>query len=202
MKKLLSIVVLVSFSLAVCAQREDEKKSERGQFKKENIFIGGTLGLGSGSGTFGVGANPEIGYSVTEWLDAGIVFNINYSSINPDYNNGVRVHQFNYGAGPFVRLYPVSFLFLHAGLEQNWVKYSDTYVTSGYSESFSSTASSFIAGVGYSQRAIGESSYFFMVGIDLLHDIYSPYRDSYGGAIPIVRAGFDFYLRPSRKRQR
>ena len=53
---------------------DDNNNGENKGFKKENVFLGGALSLGFGSGSFAVGANPEIGYSVAQWLDAGVGF--------------------------------------------------------------------------------------------------------------------------------
>ncbi|HRI21850.1 MAG TPA: hypothetical protein PLA68_12895, partial [Panacibacter sp.] len=92
--------------------------------KKENIFIGGGINLGFAANTFSVGVAPEIGYSIAHWLDAGIAFNINYISQRADpsgfYNDNIRLRSFSYGGGPFVRIYPVQFLFLQGQYEGNW----------------------------------------------------------------------------------
>ena len=52
-------------------------------FRKENLFIGGSLGLGFASDQFSVGVNPEVGYSLNRWLDAGVVVNFTYNSVRP-----------------------------------------------------------------------------------------------------------------------
>ncbi len=174
-------------------------------FKRENVFVGGSLGLGFANHTFNVGANPEIGYSLAEWLDAGIVLNINYTSQAADpyyvYNDNTRYRAFNYGAGVFARVYPVNFLFLQVQPEQNWIHYSAKSFSNDQSASQTVNASSFIIGAGYTQRAIGQGSYYLMIGLDLLNNRYSPYRDSYtGAAVPIVRAGYDIYLRPRKSK--
>jgi len=174
-------------------------------FRRDNIFIGGSLGLGFANRTFNVGANPEIGYSLAEWLDAGIVLNLNYTSQRADpyyiYNDNTRYRAFNYGAGAFLRVYPVNFLFIQAQPEENWIHYSAKSYATDQSASQTVSASSFIIGAGYTQRAIGQGSYYVMIGLDLLNNRYSPYRDSYtGAAVPIVRAGYDFYLRPSKNK--
>jgi len=40
------------------------------------MFIGGGINLGFATNTFAVGATPEIGYSIAEWLDAGVSINL------------------------------------------------------------------------------------------------------------------------------
>ena len=180
---------------------DDGKKG----FKRENIFMGGSLGLGFANHTFNVGANPEIGYSIAEWLDAGVAFNLNYNSQSADpygyYNQDTRYRAFNYGAGVFTRIYPVNFLFIQLQPEENWIHYNAKDYINNVTLSNTVQSSSFIAGVGYSQRIVGQGSYFLMVGLDLLNNLNSPYRDTYTGAeVPIIRAGFDFYLKPSKKK--
>ena len=72
MKKLLitalGICVVIN---SVCAQdKEEEKKKEF----KENLFTGGSISLAFYNNTFLVGGSPVFGYSLTNWLVAGIGF--------------------------------------------------------------------------------------------------------------------------------
>jgi hypothetical protein len=196
MKKLILSFTLLLLVLITKAQNENDGYEDNNGFRKDNIFIGGSISLGVGSGSFGIGANPDVGYSFSQWLDGGVVFNVNYNS-QRDYYYDIRYSSFNYGGGIFVKAYPVPFLFVQLQPEQNWITYSTKY--SNLVDKQTVSASSLIGGVGYTQRMVGQSSYFFMLGIDLLTDINSPYRDSYNHAVPIIRAGFNFYLHPSRK---
>lgn len=177
-------------------------EADRSGFRKENIFIGGGLNIGFAANTFGVGINPEIGYSISKWLDAGLALNINYASqrADPYYNGNIRQRNFSYGAGPFVRVYPIPFIFVTAQLEKNWSKVNLKDYYSGQIYNYNYDATSLIAGIAYSQRIIGQSSFYTMIGIDLLNDPNSPYRDYNNNPYPVIKAGFDFYLRPSRKR--
>lgn len=192
----MALLVSTLFAQTKDAYSDDDKKGTA----EPRVFMGGSLALGFSSYSFGAGANPEIGYSIADWLDAGLAFNLNYSSQRDPYGGDTKYRSFNYGAGVFTRIYPVDFLFVQFQPEQNWIKYTTVY-TDNTKASATTQAASFIAGIGYTQRTVGQGSYFLMVGIDLLNNINSPYRDSYSGAaVPIVRAGFDFYLKPSRKR--
>lgn len=93
-----------------------------------------------------------------------------------------------------MRAYPVPFLFLQLQPEYNWMSYNDDiYGKNTYS------AGSLIGAIGYGQRIVGQGSYFFSIGLDLLSNPHSPYVDSYGHAYPIIRGGFDIYLKPSKK---
>jgi hypothetical protein len=204
MKKIAGIVLSAFIFFSSYAQDNPSEPADpmKGKFRRDNIFIGGSLGAGFTSGSFSVGANPEIGYTIAEWLDAGLVFNINYNSIKADFNNGIRQRAINYGGGTFFRLYPLRFLFLQGQLEQNWIRYNLRDQYSGQTGSITTNATSFLAGVGYTQRMVGASSYYIVIMADFMRDPYSPYLDNtYGNKrmIPIVRAGYNFYLKPSRR---
>ena len=47
---------------------------------KETLFTGGSVSLAFYNNTFLIGASPVFGSSVTNWLDAGLVVNYNYTS--------------------------------------------------------------------------------------------------------------------------
>jgi hypothetical protein len=206
-KKILLLIFSTTFITGIFAQRTPPTyTSDEGAkgFKKENIFIGGGISIGIASNTYQIGANPEIGYSVAQWLDAGLGFNLNYASQRADpnyyYNDNVRYHSFNYGGGPFVRLFPIRFLFIQGQLEENWIKVNAKDYNTGITREPTYQSTSFIAGIGYAQRIVGQSSFYTMLGTDLMRDPNSPYRDYNNAAIPIIRAGFNFYLRPSRRK--
>ncbi|MBV9961895.1 MAG: hypothetical protein JO072_06570, partial [Parafilimonas sp.] len=79
--KILCLSLMFFFSItALRAQNDYGNNGETKGFKKENVFLGGSISLGFGSGSFAIGANPEIGYSLAQWIDAGLAFNLNYSS--------------------------------------------------------------------------------------------------------------------------
>jgi hypothetical protein len=209
MKKAILFGAAVMFVSSLLAQMKPPTYSGGGDdgvkgFNKENIFVGGSLGLGYADQAFSVGGNPEIGYSLAKWLDAGVVVNINYYSQQADpylvYNQDIRTRQLTYGAGVFARVYPVNFLFVQIQPEQNWVHYNQTYFGNGsITQTGTVQAFSLIAGIGYSRRIVGQFGSFLMVGVDLADNLYSPYREN-GVAIPIVRAGIDVYLKSSKRR--
>lgn len=209
MKNIALLIVTLFLVTGAFAQRNappptyDENNGETAR-DGSNVFAGGSLSLGFGSYTFNVGGNPEVGVTVSQWLDLGLALNLNYYSQRADdqgfYNDNTRFRSFNYGGGIFARAYPVRFLFVQAQPELNWVHYSSKSFATDYSTSGTVNSASFIAGVGYTQRIVGEGSYFLMIGLDLLNNKYSPYRDSYSGAqLPVIRAGFDFYFHKKRK---
>ncbi len=190
-------VTVLAFSQQV-PQTYEEPEPETG-FDKSKLFLGGSVALGFSSGSFNVGANPEIGYSVTNWLDVGMGFNLNYLSINADYNYGVTQHSFNYGFGPFLRAYPINFLFVQAQLEQNWIHYKNI-IPGGQTTEFTTNAPSVLLGIGYSQRIVGQASYYTALLFDVNDNPNSPYRDGYNHAIPILRFGFNIYLNKGHRK--
>ena len=101
---ILLTILLITNGVTGLAQIDD-----KGGFKKERIYIGSALNLGVSGNAFQIGANPEIGYSITKWLDAGISFNILYSSYR---YSGYSNQLFNYGGGAVVRIWPFDFLFI------------------------------------------------------------------------------------------
>ncbi|MBS1947627.1 MAG: hypothetical protein JST47_07645 [Bacteroidetes bacterium] len=199
------------FSMTVSAQHtppqvntySDEAGDEGRGFKKDHLFIGGSLNLGFSSYVFNVGGAPEVGYSFNKWLDGGMLININYTSerADPYYNNNTRTRVFNYGIGAFGRFYPLPFLFLQAEPEYNWTRYTQRYMGSpqqGY-PSTHQQAASLLLGIGYGQRMVGQSSFYIALMFDALSNYGSPYRDLNNVAVPVLKAGFDFYLRPRRR---
>jgi hypothetical protein len=168
-------------------------------FLKQNLFIGGSLGLGFGGDEFGVGVNPEIGYSLNRWLDAGLVVNFNYNSMSADpsgyYNDNVSEKQFIYGGGLFARVWVVPFLFVTAQPEVNWTHDTQKYYSSGGATYTASVnAPSLLVGAGYGRRLIGENTFYIALMFDVLGNTNSPYNDYYGHPLPVLRAGFDIFV--------
>jgi hypothetical protein len=178
----------------------DEEPDGGKGFKRDHIFIGGSLNLGFSNYVFNVGGAPEIGYSFNKWFDAGMLININYSSerADPYYNNDTRTRVFNYGVGAFGRFYPLPFLFILAEPEYNWVSYNEKYIPTGETASYKTQAPSLLLGIGYGQRFIGHSSFYIAIMFDAATNPNSPYRDVHNVAIPVLKAGFDFYLHPKK----
>jgi len=190
---------MVTISVSSFAQNEEESSSK---FRRDNIFLGGSIGLGLGNGGFSAGANPEIGYSFTKWLDAGISTNLNYFAYRAEYNSGIRQRSFNYGGGIFARFYLFGGFFLQVLPEFNRINtnFKDLRAGSIGSEYRSKReAPSLLLGVGYGRRMIGNTNFFTVLMIDAGTNTNSPYIDTYGAKLPILRTGFNFYLRPKRQ---
>lgn len=190
---------MLALSLSSFAQDEEESSHK---FRRDNIFLGGSIGLGLGNGGFSAGANPEIGYSVSKWLDAGISTNFNYYSYRAEYNAGIRQRSFNYGGGIFARLFLFGGFFLQVLPEYNWVNTNFKSLSpGGIGEEYhlKNEAPSLLLGAGYGSRMIGNSNFFTVLMIDAGTNTNSPYIGSLGSKLPILRTGFNFYLRPKRR---
>jgi hypothetical protein len=191
--------LLLVFVLPAHSQDERAPDDLKGKFRQDNIFIGSGLNLAIANRSFNVGINPEIGYSVTRWLDAGVALNINYFSQNASDFSSIRYRNFNYGGGVFARIWPVNFLHIQVQPEYNWISSSQKDVLSGQSNKFNYHAESLLVGIGYGSRAIGSHYSYVTLMIDVLQNYNSPYRDQYNDPLPVFRAGFGIYLKPKRR---
>ena len=186
---------IILMSISVMAQdNSSDTDSEKGKFKKEHLFFGTGLNLSLGNRYFNVGVNPELGYSITKWLDAGVALNINYFSQNASDFSNTRFRNFNYGAGTFLRIWPVNFLHLQVQPEYNWISSSQKNVISGATAKYNYHAGSLLVGIGYGSRIVGSQYSYVTLMIDVLQNINSPYRDQFNDPLPVFRAGFGVYL--------
>jgi len=196
MKRFCFFALLILLCTVSPAQHTDGKHSKENPWEK-NLFTGGSVSLAFYNNTFMMGGSPVLGYSLTNWLDAGVVVNYTYTSYR-DYNGRLndKLRQTMIGGGAFARLYPVRFLFAQAQLEQNSIR--QKYIpVGGVVEKISVTASSTLIGGGYTsgrQGRRGNPFFYLAVLFDVSGDINSPYTDSYGRAIPNVRGGLQIPL--------
>lgn len=194
MKKIfLSLCLLIVSATFIHAQEEEENKRSF----KENLFTGGSVSVGFSNNTFLIGASPVLGYSLTNWVDAGIVVNYNYTSYR-DYNYvfNDKLRQKVYGGGGFVKIYPVRFLFAQAQVEHNFIK-QKLIPASGATQSYSTSANSVLLGGGYTtgrQGRGGQPFFYISVLFDVAGNANSPYTDGYGRTIPIIRGGLQIPL--------
>lgn len=204
MKKILVVALLAICVNAYSQDNRDEKKVENKGFKKEKLFTGGSVSAGFSSYSTVLGISPQLGYSLTDWLDAGITLNLNYTS-QRNYNfGGDKLRQTVYGPGAFVRLFPVNFLFASAQYEYNIIHLN--YIpalNSGYTpDKYNLNANSLLIGGGYAGgKEKGNNTYYYIsVSWDIFGDKNSPYVDGYGRSNPIIRAGYNIGLFQGRRR--
>src|SRR5438874_642688 len=79
---------IISFiSFAQDKPNDNEEEYNKG-FQKQKLFTGGGVDVGFSTYNTVLGLNPVLGYSLTKWLDAGIVLNFVYSSSREYYQDG------------------------------------------------------------------------------------------------------------------
>jgi hypothetical protein len=200
MSRLIVLIFLLVTGFATYAQENNEEE-QRG-FRKDKLFTGGSISFGLGNNTFQIGANPMFGYSLTKWIDAGLVGNYNYASFRDVVAFDDKLRSTTYGGGVFTRIYPLRFLFVQAQFEHNFIK--EKYIPGNGLENETNNveANSLLAGVGVAtDRYAGDSRPFFYFSLlfDVLDDDFSPYRRSDGSVLPILRAGLQIPLFQGRK---
>lgn len=197
MKLYMSFFCLSLLCLNVNAQTEKKEVDEviKGGFKKENLFVGGNVALGLGSGNFSVGVGPYVGYSINKYIDAAVGLNYSYLS-QRDYYTTQKNRQSVIGPSAFVRLYPVKFLFAHAQYEYNFIKYKQIYGNGIPDNVYKINVPSFLIGPGFAsgRDAYSKSFYYISVLFDVLKNKNSPYTDNQGRVTPIIRAGYNVAL--------
>jgi|688.fasta_scaffold1001461_1 hypothetical protein len=169
-------------------------------FDRSRVFIGTSLNLGLSNRFFNLGLNPQIGYSLNNWIDVGVAVNLNYYSQSASDFDPFKYKNFNYGGGAFLRVWPINFLHLQIQPEYNWISSSQTDAFTGQSYRLKFQAPSLLAGIGYGSREIGSRLSHFTIMIDLNQAVNSPYRNGIAGdPQPIFRGGFGFYLNPKKR---
>jgi hypothetical protein len=201
MKKILVALCFFTTTYAATAQ-EDSARASRPQkgYEDAELFVGGSLTLslgGYGSG-FLIGVNPYFGYSFTRWLDAGIAVNYQHFSQRDEFDNRYRSNTI--GGGIFTRIYPVDFIFLQAQPEFNFTTQRIIYggQQGGIRETFD--APSLLVGAGYKSSRSDKNNFTFVsLLFDVLKDPSSPYTNTQGDIVPIIRAGVNIGLGRSRR---
>jgi hypothetical protein len=216
MKYILALLLCAIGSLTAAAQDSTKlvrythsgspsnNSQQSGGFHKENFFTGGSVIIAFSSYGTALGADPVFGYSINDWLDAGLSLNFLYNSQNTYDLNGdltEKDRQTILGPGAFVKVYPTDFLFIQAQYEDNFITDKQIlYTPYSGSGTFKVSASSFLTGLGYCGGRDGKGSlyYYLAVLVDLGGNYYSPYLNHFSDGTttiaPIFRAGIQIPL--------
>ena len=205
MKKKLIYLMLFALSNSIFLKAQEVVKTMP-SMNVHPIFIGGNVVIGGGAGSFQIGLNPEMYKRVNDYVDIGAATNLFFQSFNPTISSGLSgtsSRSFQLGVGGFTRIWPIEKFFIQVQPEYNytWSRFKDRgteSVNAGASRSIRFGAESLLAGIGYGTRSENGMTYFSVM-IDLLQNPNSPYRDGYNRAEPIIRAGFAFPIRRSKR---
>ena len=208
MKKTFLVLLLSGFVLHSIAQDEKEEKKDKEEkvkgFKKDRLFVGGDVTASFYSGGTTLGISPYFGYSINKYVDVAASIGFTYISQRDYFYQGDKLRQNDFGPGAFVRLYPVHFLFAQAQYEHNFIRQKYIPVPgNGPDEIMRVDANSFLIGGGYtSGRRNGNNTfYYFSVLWDVANLPESPYVDSRGRSVPIIKAGVNFALFQEKQRR-
>lgn len=201
------LVLLFPIALHSAAQyRGDGSETAEQGFVKERLFSGGSLNVGFSSYSTMLGGTPQIGYSLTDWMDVGLNFSLNYISQRDTYVRGDKLRQTTFGPGAFMRLFPINMIFGAAQYEYNFIhqKYIPVSSSGLPVEKLKRSAGSLLVGGGYAGgRQKGSNTYYYLsVMWDLSGDVNSPYIDDLGRSTPIIRAGYNIGLFQGGRRGR
>jgi hypothetical protein len=190
MRKGSIILVFVFHCAFLMAQKTDNRKSG---FDKTRLFTGGDITASFFNGGSVLGANPHIGYSLTNWLSVAFKTSYIYTGQRDEIGNKYRNNVIS--PGVFVRAFPLPFLFVQVQPEHNFIRYKEIYSVGGTSN-FKEDVNSLLVGAGYCQgRQAGDNSYFyFSVMVDVIKSPFSPYVDRFQRAVPVISAGFNIAL--------
>lgn len=192
------ILVLLSLAATLNGFAQDKKENK---YEPSNWFTGGSISLGYSGGSYSsflAGIHPHYGYTIAKWLDAAAVLNFEYQSQRDPYYN-YKYHNTTYGFGAFTRIYPVHFLFIQAEPEYNFIDVK-AINANGNSSKLKLHATSLLLGGGYTTSRSGKNSFTYLsVLFDVLKNANSPYVDSYGSIVPVIRAGVNIGLNRKRK---
>jgi|JI10StandDraft_1071094.scaffolds.fasta_scaffold16029_6 hypothetical protein len=195
-KSILSLLFLASCFTSF-AQYEN-KDEEKGGFKKENLFTGGTLNLAFGNQTTSLGISPYFGYSLNKFIDVAATLQYNYISERDYPFQGDKLRQTTYGPGAFVRIFPFNFLFAQAQYEFNMIRIKYIpFGTGSQREKYRLDAHSLLVGGGFSGgRDFPDQKSYYYISIlwDVAKSNNSPYKDNLNRAVPIIRAGYNIAL--------
>ena len=202
MKKAIFLLLIPLCFHASAQDQNDNPDVKKQGFPLYKLFTGGSAALGFSNGSTVLGITPQFGMSLTDWLDAGINFNLNYVS-QRNYPYSDKIRQTTYGPGAFVRLFPVNFLFVSAQYEHNFIK--QKYISGNSAipnQQNNYTANSLLLGAGYAggRERGGNTYYFLSVSWDVLGEANSPYLDFYHRSTPPIRAGYNIGLFQKRFR--
>jgi hypothetical protein len=166
----------------------------------EKTIIGGSLNLAFAGSYQTIGITPYCGVQLNRFIDLAGTAGVQYLSGRDLFNN--KTSQVVFGPGAFMRLFPLRFLYVQGQYEFNFIQ--KTTKIAGVSVSENHDANSFLVGGGLAtaRRSDRPAYFYFSILWDVAQDRYSPYKDNYDRAIPIIRTGVNISLAPQPAKTR
>ncbi len=173
------ILLLITFSLIPLLgfsqyYENKEKEKEKTSFK-DNILIGGILGLQFGTYTL-IDISPVISYKVSPRFQPGLRLTYQYQN-----NHNSNYSTYRYGGSLLARLFVVEGLYVQAEAETLNIEWMNSNL-----EEYRLWISNYFVGGGYFQKMGKKGGMYMTVLWNLNQTIYSPYSN------PVIRMGFAF----------
>jgi hypothetical protein len=191
MIRLLCTILFTLTTVSAVAQR-----TQRGAPppSTDKTIAGGSLNLAFAGNYQQVGVSPYCGVQLNQFIDLAGTAGVQYQS-GRDLSNH-KTTQVVYGPGAFMRIFPLRFLYIQGQYEFNFIQ--KTTNIAGVSTSANHDANSFLVGGGLAtaRRNTRPAYFYFSILWDVAQDRYSPYKDNYDRAIPVIRTGVNLSLSP------
>jgi len=157
-------------------------KAPKNQWK-DSLYYGGNLGVQLTSNGTLIDLSPNVGYKFNKILSIGLqaVFTT-LSYRTPNYNYRYTF----YGLGSFIRIKPVSFLFLQA--EYDLLNVPDNFATQKSKRTFADVN---LAGIGIRNEIQENACYYLLLLYEFVPTPNSPYTNGPFNSPLVYRAGFN-----------
>jgi hypothetical protein len=182
---MLSLIPFIGFSQDTRPAKVRQKSGNKAfTFQRDSLYYGGNLGLQFSTGGSLIDLSPNVGYKLVKYVSVGLqgIFT------NISYNYGGFTERYTfYGAGTFIRIKPIRFLFLQA--EYDVLSVPDNF-SFGVAKK-RTIADVNLAGLGLRNQIGENSSYYLLLMYEFLPTPNSPYTYGPFGSPLVYRAGFN-----------
>jgi len=182
---LFSVFAILLFSVSIAQNNRPMKtKSPKPKIAwKDSIYYGGNLGLQlSGNGSL-IDLSPNVGYKFNKYASVGLQGIFTNLSIR--YNTFTYRYMF-YGAGAFVRIKPLPFLFFQA--EYDVLSVPDNFSIATPKRTIADVS---LAGLGLRNQMGPNSCYYLLLMYEFAPTPNSPYTYGPFNSPLVYRAGFN-----------